>query len=104
MKNNNMEFNQKVLDLVNSLFPEVVVLNNHESNSIDIFIDCLNDNEYEITLDVRSFGVRIGRLHKEPSIDYMANFELTLNNLEDIENFLLSCKNTGEFDTDILKK
>ncbi|MCC6280054.1 MAG: hypothetical protein IT262_05625 [Saprospiraceae bacterium] len=87
----------EVVAFVNKDFPEAIINIAIDYNSADIFIDCLTDKNWEVTLDVRPFGVRIGKIDKSIEVGDFSHFEYSFSDIIEVKKFLLNCKNKGEF-------
>jgi hypothetical protein len=87
----------EVIAFIKESFPEAIVHVDTDSKSADIFIDCLEDKQFEVTLDVRTFGVRIGKMDKSIELGDFSSFDFSFFDLEEVKRFLLNCKSTGQF-------
>ena len=88
----------ELIAFIREEFPEAIVNISDDLNYADVFIDCLIDKNFEITLDIRTFGVRVEKMDKNLLLGDFSSFEVTFSNNEDAKNFLISCKRTGKFE------
>lgn len=85
----------EVIAFVKKEFPEALIKINEEHKYADVFIDCLNDKTYQVTLDIRPFGTQIGKLDTTGDFN---PFDLNFSDVKDVKSFLLKCKATGRFE------
>lgn len=87
----------EVIAFVEKEFPDAILKIDSENKIADVFIDCLKDKNFEVTLDVRDFGVRIGKLNKSLELGDFSRFEYSFSNIEEVKRFLFNCKENGNF-------
>ena len=83
-----LNYKRDIILFIETVFNDSEIRILEESDSLDVFIDCFSNTEFELTLLIMDNQVSFGKIEKNAPFGDFSPFEITIKDFEEVKEKL----------------